>query len=77
MKKRNKMSKTFTLYATAIFLFCVGVLLISNGLKKDGFKSKMQLVHYRPIRNYGKGFSVVLGIFCLILGILLLTIKPK
>jgi hypothetical protein len=71
------MSKPFTLYTTAIFLFFVGVLLIRSGLKKEGFKAKMELVHYRPIRNYGKGFSIVLGIFCLALGILLLTITPK
>jgi hypothetical protein len=71
------MSKSFTLYGTSLFLIIAAVLLIRNGFKKADFKSTMNLIHYRPIRNYGKGFSIVLGILCLILGIILLTLKPQ
>jgi uncharacterized membrane protein HdeD (DUF308 family) len=71
------MPKIFILYGTSLFLALAGILLIRNGLKKKDFKSTMELIHYRPIRNYGKGFSIALGVLCLILGIILLTMKPK
>jgi uncharacterized membrane protein HdeD (DUF308 family) len=68
------MSKIVTLYTTSVFLLLVGIWLVRNGLQKEDFKSKMKSVNYRPIRNYGKGYSVIIGIVCLILGILLLVI---
>jgi hypothetical protein len=68
------MPKIVTLYATSIFLLLAGIWLVRNGLQKEDFKSKMKSVNYRPIRNYGKGYSVIIGIVCLILGILLLVI---
>ena len=71
------MPKIFILYITSLFLFIVGILLIRNGLKKTDIKSAIQLMNYRPIRNYGKGFSIALGVLCLILGIILFSIKPK
>lgn len=71
------MLKIITLYAISVFLLLVGIWLIRNGLQKDDFKSKMELVNYRPIRNYGKGYSVIIGIVCLILGIVLLIVKYK
>jgi|JI6StandDraft_1071083.scaffolds.fasta_scaffold84203_1 cytochrome c biogenesis protein CcdA len=70
------MSKSFTLYGTSLFLIIAAILLIRNGLKKGDFKSTMSQIHYRPIRNYGQGFSIALGILCLILGVILLTLNP-
>jgi len=58
-----------------IGLLFIGLLLIWSGLTKEDVNSKMRFIHYKPIRNYGKGYSIALGIFCLILGLLLFTAK--
>ncbi len=71
------MSKSFTLYGTSLILIIAAILLIRNALKKADFKYTISLIHYKPIRNYGKGFSIALGILCLILGVILLTLKPQ
>ena len=71
------MTKYFIVYGTVALLAFAGILLIRNGLKKENFKSAMNLVHYKPIRNYGKGFSIALGVLCLALAVMLLVVKSK
>ena len=56
------MLKLIILYGTSLLLPSEGVFLINNGLQKTDFISAMQIVHYRPGRNYRKGYSIVLGI---------------
>lgn len=71
------MHKPLILYGISILIIIAGALLIRDGMKKTDFKSTMKFIHYRPIRNYGKGFTIALGILFLILGFILLTLKPK
>jgi hypothetical protein len=70
------MSKAFILYGTSLFLIIAGVLLLRNGIKKSDFKTTMEMMNYRSIRNYGKGISIALGVLCIILGAILLSVKP-
>ena len=71
------MPKVILLYTTSAFLVWAGMLFIKSSLKKPDAQSAMRFVHYRPIKNYGKGVLIALGIFYLLLGLLLLSISPK
>ena len=68
------MPNHIVIYLAAGCLFFVGLLLVKYGLSKRDIKSSMQMVHYRPIRNYGKRFSIFLGVLCLTLSVLLLAL---
>jgi hypothetical protein len=64
-------------YGESFLFLAAGIYLINNGLQKTDFNSAMQMVHYRPSRKYGKGYSIALGILCVIGGLMLLTLKPR
>lgn len=69
------MLKDFILYGTSCVFIIGGLVLVNTGLRKDDFKAIVKTVNYRPIRNYGKGYSIVLGVFCFILGLILIFSK--
>lgn len=70
------MQKILIIYSAAIFFVFIGVLLLKSGLKKQDFKDAIRNLNYRPIRNYGKTFSIMLGVLCIILGLSLLFLNP-
>jgi len=71
------MPKPFAFSGISFLLIATGVLLVRHGIKKADFKSEMESVHYRPVKNYGKGFSITLGLFCLILAIMLIAVQLR
>lgn len=71
------MISSFILFGASSFFLFVGACLMRNGFRKDSFESSMRWIHYRPIRNYGKGFSILLGALCVILAIALLMVQFK
>lgn len=70
------MSKIFILYGTSVLLTLAEILLLRNGVKKTDLKTTMRMMNYQPIKNYGKGYSIALGILCINSGVVLLLIKP-
>jgi hypothetical protein len=69
--------KYVIIYGMSFLFFAAGYFLLRNGLRKTDFKSAMEFVNYHPSRNYGKGYSIALGILCIIGGFLILSLKPK
>jgi hypothetical protein len=66
------MIKILIQYTGAALFLLAGAWLVRDGLKKIDEKSAMRFAHYRPVKNYGKGFSIALGILCLVCGVLLI-----
>lgn len=71
------MPKSTILYSSAALFFIAGYVLLQIGFRKTDFKSAIKEVHYRPVKNYGKGYAIALGILCIFLGLMLLTLKTK
>lgn len=63
------------LYFSAILFLLFGLFLIRTGIKKESIKSALMKVTHAPTKNYGKLFSIVIGVLCIVLGILLFLNK--
>ena len=63
------MSQLVRTMIASFFSIIAGVLLLREGLKRKDFESTMRFIHYRPIKNYGKTYCIVVGVFFILVGI--------
>lgn len=66
------MGKQIILYSVGTIFIILGILLIQLNFKKKTFSDEMRFANYIPLKNYGKPFPFILGLFVLIMGLLLI-----
>lgn len=69
------MSSFYILWGVSGLTIIAGALLIQAGIRKEDYKTRIRFIHYTPIKNYGKGFKIYLGIVLILLG-LIVFFKP-
>ncbi len=64
--------KQILFYTLAGIFVLTGMFSIVSNFKKESPKEKIDRINYVPIKNYGKPFLLVFGLFLIVLGIVIL-----
>jgi predicted amidohydrolase YtcJ len=65
------------LYVVSGLFFLFGLLSFTTAFKKQNMETKMKMMNYVPIRNYGKTFYLFFGVLCIFLSVALLFCTKK
>lgn len=51
----------------------IGIYCFKAAFSKKTLTKEMEQVHYVPVKNFGRGFFILLGSVCMICGVLLIV----